>query len=175
MLRLLPLINALLLLGLLPAAARADVEVGFWTRELGLELPHAFFTISGTVEGKPVEESYGFTAKTITPALLWGPVPGRIDLTTKSYMAASNKLWTVTVSDAAYPRLKALVARYSIKPGSIYRMNERNCVHFVAEAANVIGMRLPDGKGMMKRPTRYMMAIAAANKDFPTLKMVPHK
>jgi hypothetical protein len=90
-------------------------------------------------------------------------------------MAASKKLWTVTVSDAAYPRLKALVVRYSIKPGSIYRMNERNCVHFVAEAANVIGMRLPDGKGMMKRPTSYMMAIAAANKDFPTLKMVPHK
>ena len=172
--RLLPLILALLV-GLLPAAARADIEVGFWTRELGLELPHAFFTIRGTVEGRPVEESYGFTAKTITPALLWGPVPGRIDLTTKGYMAASNKLWMVTVPDAAYPRLKALVARYSVKPGSTYRMNERNCVHFVAEAAGVIGMRLPDGKGMMKRPTSYMMAIAAANKDFTTLKMVPHK
>ena len=128
-----------------------------------------------TVDGKPVEESYGFTAKTITPALLWGPVPGRIDLTTKGYMAASNKLWSVIVPDEAYPRLKALVQRYAVKPGSIYRMNERNCVHFVAEAASVIGMRLPDGHGMMKRPTSYMMAIAAANKDFPTLKMALHK
>jgi hypothetical protein len=174
MLRFLPVLVALLL-GLLPASARADIEVGFWTRELGLELPHAFFTMKGTVDGKPVEESYGFTAKTITPALLWGPVPGRIDLTTKGYMAASHKLYTVTVPDAAYPRLKALVARYSVKPGSIYRMNERNCVHFVAEAAAAVGLRLPDGKGMMKRPTSYMMAIAAANKDFPTLRMVARK
>jgi len=174
MLRILPALLALLL-GLFPASARAEIEVGFWTRELGLELPHAFFTIRGTVEGRPVEESYGFTAKTITPALLWGPVPGRIDLTTKGYMAASNRLWSVTVPDAAYPRLKALVARYSVKPGSIYRMNDRNCVHFVAEAAGAVGMRLPDGKGMMKRPTTYMMAIAAANKDFPTLKMVARK
>lgn len=174
MMRLLPMLLALMI-GLLPATARAEIEVGFWTRELGLELPHAFFTIRGTVDGKPVEESYGFTAKTITPALLWGPVPGRIDITTKGYMAASNRLWTVTVSDAAYPRLKEMVQRYSVKPGSVYRMNQRNCVHFVAEAAGLLGMRLPDGKGMMKRPTSYMMAIATANKDFPTLKLVARK
>jgi hypothetical protein len=171
MLRLLPVIVALLL-GLLPATARAEIEVGFWTREMGLELPHAFFTINGTVAGKPVEETYGFTAKAITPALLWGPVPGRIDIASKGYMAASHKLYTVTLPDEAYAKLKAVVARYSAKPGSIYRMNERNCVHFTAEAAAAIGMRLPDGKGMMKRPTSYMMAVAAANRDFPTLKML---
>lgn len=174
MLRFLPGLLAALL-GLLPAAARADIEVGFWTRELGLELPHAFFTIKGTVDGKPVEETYGFTAKTITPALLWGPVPGRIDIASKGYMADSNKLYTVTVAEAAYPRLKAVVQRYSAKPGSIYRMNQRNCVHFVAEAAAAVGLRLPDGKGMMKRPTTYMMAVAAANKDFLTLKLVNRK
>lgn len=174
MLRFLPGLFAALL-GLLPDAARADIEVGFWTRELGLELPHAFFTIKGTVDGKPVEETYGFTAKTITPALLWGPVPGRIDIASKGYMADSNKLYTVTVAEAAYPRLKAVVQRYSAKPGSIYRMNQRNCVHFVAEAAAAVGLRLPDGKGMMKRPTTYMMAVAAANKDFLTLKLVNRK
>jgi hypothetical protein len=174
MLRFLPVLLAALL-GLLPTTARADIEVGFWTREMGLELPHAFFTIKGRVDGKAVEETYGFTAKTITPALLWGPVPGRIDIASKGYMAASHKLYSVTVSDDVYPRLKALVQRYSVKPGSIYRMNERNCVHFTAEAAAATGLRLPDGRGMMKRPTTYMMAIAAANKDFPTLKLVPHK
>ena len=113
MLRFLPVVFALLL-GLFPATARADVEVGFWTRELGLDLPHAFFTIKGNIDGKPVEESYGFTAKTITPALLWGPVPGRIDLTTKGYMAASNRLYSVTVPDAVYARLRALVDGYAV-------------------------------------------------------------
>mgnify|MGYP000553590683 CR=1 FL=1 len=53
MLRFLPVLLSLLL-GLFPATARADIEVAFWTRELGLELPHAFITIKGTVEGKPV-------------------------------------------------------------------------------------------------------------------------
>jgi hypothetical protein len=174
MLRFLPFFLALAA-GLFPASASAEIEVAFWTRELGLELPHAFFTIKGSVDGKPVEETYGFTAKTITPALLWGPVPGRIDIASQGYIAASNRLWTVTVPDTAYPRLKALVARYSAKPGSVYRMNQHNCVHFVADAAGALGMRLPNGAGMMKRPTTYMMAIAAANKDFPTLKMVAHK
>jgi hypothetical protein len=174
MLRILTLLFAALL-GLSPAAARAEIEVAFWTRELGLELPHAFITIKGIVDGKAVEESYGFTPKAITPAILWGPVPGRIDLTTKGYMNASNKLYTVTVADAVLPRLRDLVLRYNAKPGSIYRMNERNCVHFVAEAAGIVGFRLPDGKGLMKRPTSYLMAVAAANKDFPTLKMAVRK
>ena len=165
----------IVLLGFVAAPARAEIEVGFWTRELGLDLPHAFFTIRGVVDGKPVEESYGFTAKAITPALLWGPVPGRIDLTTKSYMASSNRIFTVRVGDDAYPRLKALVQRYSVRPGSIYRMNERNCVHFVAEAAGAVGLKLPNGKGMMKRPTSYMRAVAAGNRDFPTLQLAAAK
>ena len=174
MLRILTLLFAALL-GLWPATARADIEVAFWTRELGLELPHAFITIKGIVEGKLVDESYGFTPKAITPAILWGPVPGRIDLTTKGYMAASNKLYTVTVADAVLPRLRDLVQRYNAKPGSIYRMNESNCVHFVAEAAGIVGFRLPDGKGLMKRPTSYLMAVAAANKDFPMFRMAVRK
>jgi hypothetical protein len=164
-----------LLLSLLATPARAEIEVGFWTRELGLDLPHAFITIKGTVDGKPVEESYGFTAKAITPAILWGPVPGRIDLTTKSYMAASNRIFTVTVADGGYPKLKELVARYSARPGSIYRMNERNCVHFVAEAVALVGLRSPDLRKLMKRPTSYLNAIAAANRDFPTLRLVARK
>ena len=165
----------MVLFGFAASPARAEIEVGFWTRELGLDLPHAFFTIRGTVDGKPVEESYGFTAKAITPALLWGPVPGRIDLTTKSYMAQSNRIFTVRVGDDAYPRLRALVQRYSVKPGSIYRMNERNCVHFVAEAAGAVGLKLPNGKGMMKRPTSYMRAVAASNRDFPSLQLAAAK
>lgn len=170
---LLSLLAVFMALGATPA--HADVEVSFWSRELGLELPHAFFNIEGAVGGKPVAESYGFTAKTITPALLWGPVPGRIDLTTKSYMAASHKLFTITVPDDTYARLHALVQRYSVKPGSIYRMNERNCVHFVAEAASVAGLRLPNEKRLMKRPTSFLLAVAAANKDNPTLRMATRK
>lgn len=158
----------------LPAAAQADIEVGFWSRELGLELPHAFVTIKGSVDGKPVDESYGYTPKAITPAILWGPVPGRIDLTTKGYIAASTRHFTVTVPDAAYARLKAVVERHSVKPGSVYTMNTHNCVTFVGEAAQAVGLVVPNNPRLLKRPTSYLAAIAAANANFPTLALA-HK
>lgn len=41
----------IVLLGFVAAPARAEIEVGFWTRELGLDLPHAFFTIRGVAAG----------------------------------------------------------------------------------------------------------------------------
>ena len=171
--RLLPILLAFLAFAL-PAAARADIEVGFWSRELGLELPHAFITIKGTVDGRAVDESFGYTPKAITPAILWGPVPGRIDLTTRGYIAASNKHFTVTVPDAAYARLKAIVERHSAKPGSVYYMDTHNCVTFVGEAARAVGLVVPDNPRLLKRPTSYLAAIAAANAKFPTL-VLAHK
>lgn len=161
-----------LVFGTLPVAAHADIEVGFWSRELGLELPHAFITIRGTVDGKPVDESYGYTPKAITPAILWGPVPGRIDLTTKSYMAASHEHFVVTVSDAAYARLKSVVARHANKPGSVYYMNTHNCVTFVGEEAQAVGLKVPYNTRLLKKPTSYLAAIQAVNAGFPTLTAV---
>ena len=168
--RLMPFILALLAT-VLPTTARADIEVGFWSRELGIELPHAFFTIRGIVAGRPVEESYGYTPKAITPAILWGPVPGRIDLTSKSYMAASHKHFTLKVPEAAYARLHAIVDRHASKPGSIYYMNTHNCVTFVGEAAQAVGLKVPYNQKLLKRPTSYLAAIAVANRGFPTLEL----
>jgi len=168
--RLLPLIFALLLAAV-PIAAHADVEVGFWSRELGMQLPHAFITIRGTIDGAPVDESYGFTAKAMTPAILWGPVPGRIDLTSKVYIARSNAIFTVRADDAGYARLKALIARWSVRPGSIYRVNDRNCVHFVGEAAESLGLKMATDKRLMKRPTSFLLAVAAANPGIATLQV----
>ena len=153
---------ALLFAGM-PATAQADVEVGFWSRELGLELPHAFVTVKGTVAGKPVDTSYGFTAKAITPAILFGTVPGRIDITTRGYIAASHRHFSIIVPDAAYDRLMAVVAAWNAKPGSIYDMNTHNCVTFVGEAARAIGLKVAVDRALMKRPTSFLLAIEHLN------------
>ena len=162
----------MLLTAAVPAAACADIEVGFWSRELGMELPHAFITIRGTVNGKPVDESYGYTPKAITPAILWGPVPGRIDVTPKSYIAASHEHFLVTVPEASYDKLRAVVTRHATKPGSTYYMNTHNCVTFVGEEAQAVGLKVPYNAKLLKRPTSYLAAIATANKGYPSLKVV---
>ncbi|MBY9062360.1 hypothetical protein K7957_05370 [Sphingomonas yunnanensis] len=71
---------AALLLTLAPWPAQATVTMTFWNRDFGNYFPHAFFQLRGALDagGAPVDVSYGFTARSITPALLFGNVSGRI-------------------------------------------------------------------------------------------------
>lgn len=161
-----------LLLAFAAVPAHADVEVSFWSHELGVELPHAFFNVRGTVRGKPVAASYGYTPKSITPAILWGPVPGRIDRTDAAFISKSYEHFRVTVPDDRYDRLMALVTKYGTPPGSTYYMNTHNCVHFVAEAAQISGLKVVIDPKLMKRPTLFLRSVAAANRDVATFKLI---
>lgn len=163
------------LIGLLlfaAAPARADIEVSFWSHELGIELPHAFFNVAGTVRGKPVKGSYGYTPKSITPAILWGPVPGRIDYTDAAFISKSHQHFVVRVPENKYDQFMALVQKYGTKPGSLYYMNTHNCVHFVAEAAQIAGLKVVIDQKLMKKPTLFLRSVAAANRDVPALRVV---
>ena len=74
------LFGLVLLLGL-HVPAFAAVEIGFYSRELGgNNFPHAFIQLRGTVDatGEAVDTSYGFTARAISPAILWGSVSGEV-------------------------------------------------------------------------------------------------
>lgn len=166
--RLLPFL--LLLLGLtLPGVAHADVEIGFYSREMTVDLPHAFVTVNGEADGKRIDTSYGFTAKSVTPAILWGAVPGRIDITEAAYIAKSQRHFTVTVPASAWPRIAAIVARYASPPGNVYRIGSRNCVHFVGEIAQAMGMKVSFDKHA-KRPRAFLDGVGAANRGFPTMR-----
>ena len=92
---------ALLSLGLATPAS-AGVTISFWSHEFGNEFPHAFFVLGGTPDagGEPVQLSYGFTAKAITPAILMGTVPGRIDETKQKYIENSNVHFSVMLNFA---------------------------------------------------------------------------
>ena len=91
----------LVLLGGAPAAAAVDIT--FYSRELGSTFPHAFVVISGQLDrdGSRIDEDYGFTAKAVTPAILFGSVKGEVVSDQDgSYARGSNKHFTVTLSDA---------------------------------------------------------------------------
>src|SRR5512141_763926 len=80
---------AFLLLGLC-APAQAAVEIAFYSRELGgNNFPHAFIALHGTVDstGEQVDTTYGFTAHSVTPAVLFGSVTGEVVVEGERQMA----------------------------------------------------------------------------------------
>lgn len=157
----------LILCALLAApAARAAITITFWSHEFGSSFPHAFFTLRGVPDGggAPVDANYGFTPKAITPAILMGTVPGRLDIAKPAYIANSDAQFSLVLNDAQYARILALVAGWSDKTGDgRYNMNSRNCIHFVAEAARIAGVARLDFPALMKKPRSYLKAVAAAN------------
>ena len=163
-----PLLATLLLLGSIfgSAPAWAAVTITFWSHELGNSFPHAFFTLRGTPDagGAPVDVNYGFTAKAITPKLLMGTVAGRLDISKPFYIAGSDAQFSVVMNDAQYAQVLTLIAAWDEKTGDgRYNLNSRNCVHFVKEAARIVGLTGLDQPRLMKKPRSYLKAVAAAN------------
>ena len=159
-----PLLALAALFGAVPA--RAAVTITFWSHEFGNSFPHAFFTLRGVPDagGAPVDANYGFTAKSITPALLWGTVAGRLDISKPGYIRGSDAQFSVVLSDTQYSQVLTLIAAWDDRTGDgHYNLNKRNCVHFVKEAARIAGLTGIDQPKLMKRPRSYLLAVEAAN------------
>lgn len=161
------LLPLLLLFGAL-APAHAAVEVAFYSREAyGDRFPHAFVRLTGTVDatGEPVDLAIGFTAKAITPAILLGSVAGDLVIEEPELIARSDRQFAVTVSDAQYGAVLAVIERYR---RASYNLNRRNCVHFVGEIAAAIGLNAPVVRGLMKKPRSFLQHIRSLNSQFLT-------
>lgn len=146
--------------------AQAAVTITFWSHELGNSFPHAFITLRGVPDagGAPVDTNVGFTAKSVSPALLMGPVAGRLDIARPTYVASSDAQFSVVMTDAQYVAVLRLVEAWSEgKPDSVYRLGDHNCVHFVKEAARLVGLSALDQPTLMKKPRSYLKAVLAEN------------
>ena len=154
------------LLALTAAPAWAAVSITFYSKELGASFPHAFVIVEGTLDrgGPRIAEDYGFTAKTISPAILWGKVAGEVITDhTDSYVRGSDRHFTLTLTDEEYDRAMATVARWRAAKQPSYDLDKHNCVHFVAEIAASIGLTA-DTKRFMKKPRSYLEALTGANR-----------
>jgi hypothetical protein len=149
------------------APAAAAVEVTFWSKEMGSSFPHAFVTLKGTPDrgGARIDEDYGFSAKSISPAILMGRVKGVV-LTDNSeaYLRGSDRHFTVKLSDAEFDRLMAAIERWQALKQPSYDLAKRNCVHFVGELAASFGMKADPIKGLMKKPRAFLAAVTQANR-----------
>jgi hypothetical protein len=164
MTRLLRLLLALVLL--LPLPAQAAVTITFWSHEFGNSFPHAFITLRGVPDagGEAIDRDYGFTAKSISPAILWGSVAGDVQPAKPAYIAGSDAQFSVVLTDEQYTQVLALITAWDEGTGdSRYNLNTRNCIHFVKEAARIAGLEGLNQPRLMKKPRSYLLAVGEAN------------
>ncbi len=149
-----------------PQSAWAEVVVTFYSHELGNSFPHAFFTVKGKIDatGQPVDDNFGFTAKNVTPAILWGSVAGRMDKVDAKYLKSSQQRFSVTVDDANYAKLIAFVRQWEAVPAAkSYNLGNRNCVHFVMEAAASLGLKVNRQSKYFKKPRSFLEEVKQLN------------
>lgn len=160
MIRILLALVAALLLPFTPAAA--DVDVRFYSRDLGEVFPHAFFEVEGPATPK---RNYGFTAKTISPAILWGPVAGKIIEMGPAYIAKSQHHFTLRISDAQHARLMQLVEQWRTKPSPSYDLYKANCVSFVADAVRLLNLKTNPKTRFKGKPKSFLLEVMRLNPE----------
>ena len=155
---------------LCPVQARAEIIATFYSHDFDDYFPHAFFTLKGTVDatGEVVDTNYGFTAKSTSPAILLGSVTGIIESKDAKYIERSNAHFTLTLDDAQYQSLIAHVEKWRNLPGKSYNLNKQNCVHFVMEAAALLGLSVNRKSKLFKKPKSFVLEMMTLN---PHLKL----
>jgi hypothetical protein len=153
-----------LLMMLAPTAARAELVVTFYSHDLGSTFPHAFITVNGTTsDGQVVNTNYGFTAKAVTPAVLWGSVGGKVELLSASYIKSSDRQFALTINDSQYTALLAHVEKWRTAKQPSYNLNKASCLHFVGGAAAILGMKVAYPKALMRKPKSFLQSLLALN------------
>lgn len=164
------ILAATLLAGAMPAGAA--VTLTFYSRELGTYFPHAFVRITGATDADPatpIDTNYGFTAKTISPALLAGPVAGKIMAAPDGYVRKSDAHLAMVLSDAQYARVLATVQKWRDRPKPSYDLQTANCVFFIGDVARTLGMTVEDRADLMKRPRSYIIDLIRLNPGVGTV------
>lgn len=145
--------------------ADAQVRVSFHSRELGSTFPHAFFTFEGTLsDGTPVPlTGYGFTAQRLSIALLSRPVDGMLEYVVGRELARGTRHFSVTVDDAGYGRMLDVVERWRTRAQPSYDLDKANCIHFVMEVADTLGLDTNPDTRFTRRPRAFTTELQSLN------------
>ena len=159
------LLSLLLLCAGLTTPARAEVVVSFYSHDFGDRFPHAFIVLKGKIDatGEVVDVNYGFTASSVSPAILLGAVKGEVQTSKPDYIAKSDRQFDVTVDDTTYARLMAKIAEWRDRKQPSYSLNKRNCVHFVMELAEVVGLTVNRKSKLFKKPKSFLIEVKGLN------------
>ncbi len=159
------LLSLLFLCAGLTAPARAEVVVSFYSHDFGDRFPHAFVVLKGKIDatGELVDANYGFTATSVSPAILFGSVRGEVQTSKPDYIAKSDRQFDVTIDDATYARLMAKVVEWRDRKQPSYSLNKYNCVHFVMELAEISGLKVDRESKLFKKPKSFLLEVKGLN------------
>ena len=148
--------------------AQAEVRVHFHSFNgslLGSRFPHTFVVFEGRLDdtGEVVDENWGFTAKSITPAILAGPVVHEVYSEKPRYIRSTNRHFTISVSDATYRRMMQEVAAWRDAPGKYYDLDTRNCIHFVGRIAELGGLTVAYPRNLLRKPKAWLNHVGQLN------------
>lgn len=163
--RLIALVALALLAFAHPASAQVRLSFHSFNGSMFGRYPHTFIVMEGALDatGEAVNENYGYTAVTITPAVLVGPVPGTIHVEKPKYIRSTNRHFTVPISDAQYHAILAEMRRWRDGPGNAYRLDTHNCVHFVAKIAEIAGLRADVPQTLVRKPKAWLNHVSRRN------------
>lgn len=147
------------------APAFAAIEIHFYSKDLASTFPHAYVRLTGTVDstGETVDTNFGFTPERVSPGILLGSVRGMIQTVDPLYVSRSDRHFTLPLTEEQYRTVMAIVEKWRSAPQPSYRLNSRNCVHFVAEVAAALGLHAPEVKALMKKPKSYLRKVTQDN------------
>ena len=126
--------------------------------------PHTFIVLDGTLsDGTVVDENYGFSARSVTPAILNGPVEHMVLAETDKSVRNTNRHFSMTITDAQYRRIITEVRAWQNAPGKYYDLETRNCIHFVGAMAAILGLKVDYPENMLRRPKKWLNHITEMN------------
>ena len=156
-----------MLLALVASPALAQVTMAFHSFNgslFGGRYPHTFIVLAGSLaDGTVVNENYGYTAKSASPAVLAGPVEHAILAEKPKYLTTTNRHFTVPISDTQYRRIRDEVAKWRDAQGKAYRLDENNCVHFVGRMAELAGLKVDYPKSLIRKPKAWLNRVTGLN------------
>lgn len=156
-----------LLLSAWSAPASAEVVVTFWSHDRDQNYQHAFLVMRGRVDatGEAVDTNIGFTARRLSPGLLWGSVQGEMERLSDGYVAraTSRPHFSVRLDDAGYARLQAFIARWAAERQPNYNLDRRNCIHFIMDAAATLGLSVNRRTSHLRDPKSFLEEVMRLN------------
>ena len=136
---------------------------GARVRDGNLLFPHAFVQATGTLAGtgETVDWAAGFTARNPGPHLLFMRGTGVVELPNPRYVGDGKPYLTLVVSDADYRAVRARADWWNSPEGSVYDLQRRNCITFIADLARLAGLQTADEPSL--KPGTFLEATAALN------------
>ena len=127
--------------------------------------PHTFVVFEGELDsnGQRVNENFGFSAKYTSQAITNNPAEHEIIIEDADTIEDTNRHFSVSISDAQYRALRSEVERWRNYPGRYYDLDERNCIHFVATLAAMIGIQADVPEDMLRRPKKWLNYVTRNN------------